>query len=194
MKRNKLNKIFSLFLVLMMFVSIIPGNVIKAEEQGKTTMIIVKDMTVKGGETFTVDIEVKDNPGILGAMLKVEYDSNLTLKGVESGDAFSHLVMTKAGKMQSPYQVVWDGIEMDAEDIKDGAILHMTFSVSDNVEPGEVLGFSVSSDNNAFIDSNLNPIEFEIECGDITVSDLTPGDINDDGSINSLDVIIFINF
>lgn len=183
-------KIYSFLLVIAMIVSIIPNNPVSYASEKKSVTIMFDSITVTAGSEFTVDISVKDNPGILGAGLKIDFDSKLTLKKVESGDAFSSLVMTKPGKLQSPYQVVWDGVELSADDITDGAILQMTFSVSDSVKAGEVFKFEVSSEKGEFVDTNLNPLDVEVIGGEIRATNYTPGDVNEDGKINSTDVIL----
>lgn len=189
MKKNR-KKVYSFLLVMAMIMSIIPNNRVSYASEKKSVKVMFDSMTVTAGAEFTVDISVKDNPGILGAGLKINYDSKLTLKKVESGDAFSSLVMTKPGKLQSPYQLVWDGVELSAEDITDGIILQMTFSVSDNVKAGEVFKFEVSSEKGEFVDTNLDPVDVEVFGGEIRVTNYTPGDVNEDGKINSTDVIL----
>ena len=64
------------------------------------------------GSTVSVNVSIKDNPGILGSVLRVEYDSKLTLTDAKSGEAFSTLVMTKPGKFGSPSKFVWDGQDL----------------------------------------------------------------------------------
>ena len=117
---KKIKRLWSFVLIVSLVFSGLPCSHILAEQSdSKAIKIIVENKTIRAGEEFTVDISVKNNPGILGAGLKVNYDSNLTLTKAESGEAFSPLVITKPGNMKSPYQVVWDGGEISGDEIKD---------------------------------------------------------------------------
>lgn len=188
---KKIKRLWSFVLIVSLVFSGLPCSHILAEQSdSKAIKIIVENKTIRAGEEFTVDISVKNNPGILGAGLKVNYDSNLTLTKAESGEAFSPLVITKPGNMKSPYQVVWDGVEISGDEIKDGTILTLTFRASSEVSPGDKLKFEVTTEQGEIVDSNLNPLDVEIEGGDIHVTNYTPGDVNDDNKINSTDVIL----
>ncbi|MBR4761583.1 MAG: hypothetical protein IK086_03005, partial [Clostridia bacterium] len=46
----------------------------------------VDAVTVNAGEEAKVEIAINNNPGIISAKLKVEFDSALTLKSVKFGD------------------------------------------------------------------------------------------------------------
>ena len=90
-------------MIIAMMFSMLPANVgdIKAAT-GKTAIISVEGKNAIPGSTVSVNVSIKDNPGILGSVLRVEYDSKLTLTDAKSGEAFSTLVMTKPGKFGSP--------------------------------------------------------------------------------------------
>ena len=183
-------KIWTIMMILSLVMSMLPEREIQAKDSNKTVKIVVENKTIQAGQEFTVDFSVKNNPGILGAGLTVVFDSQLTLTKAESGEAFSPLVMTKPGNMKSPYKVVWDGVEISGDDVKDGTILSLTFKASSEVTPGDKLKFEVTSEQGEIVDSNLNPLDVEIEGGDINVTNYTPGDVNDDNKINSTDVIL----
>ena len=116
---KKIKRLWSFVLIVSLVFSGLPcSNILAEQSDSKAIKIIVENKTIRAGEEFTVDISVKNNPGILGAGLKVNFDSNLTLTKAESGEAFSPLVITKPGNMKSPYQVVWDGVEISGDEIK----------------------------------------------------------------------------
>ncbi len=153
-------------------------------------MIYVESMTAKEGSTIDVNVKVKGNPGILGAMLGFTYDDNLTLLSAMQGDAFSSLTMTKPGKLQSPCQFIWDGQSLSEEDIKDGVILTLSFKVDENVKKGSVLGINVTAKYGDVVDQDLNSLKVQLQSGKVSVSSYTPGDLNEDGNINTTDVIL----
>ena len=76
-------------------------------------VISVDDVYVVPGETVDIHVLITDNPGILGATLKLTYDSKLTLTEAKNGSAFSVLSLTKPGKFESGCKFEWDGQELE---------------------------------------------------------------------------------
>lgn len=118
----------------------------QAAEETNIPEFSVESVSAKPGSTINVSISVKNNPGILGAVLTLSYEKELTLKEATCPDdgAFSMLNMTKPGKFVSPCNFVWDGQELQDMDIKDGTILVLTFYVSEDAVPGKDLGIDIS--------------------------------------------------
>ena len=183
-------KIIVSVLAAAMIVTGCPSHYVKADTAKKQVTLSVQNQTAKPGATVDVTVDVKDNPGILGAAVSLKYDEGLTLTDATAGDAFSSLVLTKPGKMQSPCKFVWDGQEITADDIKDGTILKLSFKVSDTAKSGESYKISVSCDAGDMVDADLNAVDVKTEDGEIGISAFTPGDLNEDNKINSTDVIM----
>ena len=184
-------KILAFLLVVALIFSMTPinSNMVRASEI-KDTVISVESKNALPGSTVDVEVSIKNNPGILGAVLKLSYDSKMTLTNAKTGDAFSSLVMTKPGKFDSPCQFVWDGQELNAEDIADGTILHLTFEIAETAEVGDVLDIDIACDSGDFVDTELNSVDVTLESGKISVMNYTPGDLNGDEKVNSTDVIL----
>lgn len=185
-----LKQCIAIMLALVMAFYTVSLDAIAAGIANDTTQISVENKNVKPGDTFSVEVKVKNNPGILGATLKLSYDSGLTLKNVEGGEAFSYLTLTKSGRFTSPCTFNWDGQECTKEDAKDGSILNLTFTVDQNVPSGKKLGVSISADKNDVFDNDLNEVPFTIKNGEITVNNYIPGDVNNDGKINVTDILL----
>ena len=183
-------KIIVSVLAAAMIVTSCPSHYVKADTAKKQVTLSVQSQTAKPGATVDVTVDVKDNPGILGATVSLKYDEGLTLTDATAGDAFSSLVLTKPGKIQSPCKFVWDGQEITADDIKDGTILKLSFKVSDTAKSGESYKISVSCDAGDMVDADLNAVDVKTEDGEIGISAFTPGDLNEDNKINSTDVIM----
>lgn len=183
-------KIIVSVLAATMIVTGCPSHYVKADTAKKQVTLSVQSQTAKPGATVDVTVDVKDNPGILGAAVSLKYDEGLTLTDATAGDAFSSLVLTKPGKIQSPCKFVWDGQEITADDIKDGTILKLSFKVSDTAKSGESYKISVSCDAGDMVDADLNAVDVKTEDGEIGISAFTPGDLNEDNKINSTDVIM----
>lgn len=150
-------------------------------------MLKVSDKSANPGAEVTVDVSIKNNPGVMGMALKVDYDNALTLTGAKSGEAFAPLTMTKPGKFVPGCKFVWDGQELAKEDIADGTILSLTFKMPDNVSNGAEYKISVFAEDPN--DADLNPVNLQSESGVITVVSYIPGDVDGDTKINTTDVI-----
>ena len=107
---------------------------------------------------------------------------------------FSVLTMTKPGKYTSPCKFTWDGQELSTDDIKDGTILNLKFSIGDSAENGNEYKIKVSYDDGDIVGGGLEPIDVNIENGVVTAIDYMPGDLNGDRKVNPTDIIMLRRF
>lgn len=123
-----------------------------------------------GDKLVTVRISVKDNPGILGMRFSVSYDESvLTLMGALNGDAVSGiLTLTKAKTLCSGCNFVWDGIEIDTEDVKDGTVLELQFRVSDSAAAGNY-PITIRYNSGDIVDNDLQKLSPYIQNGYISI-------------------------
>lgn len=123
-----------------------------------------------GDKLETVRISVKDNPGILGMRFSVSYDESvLTLTGALNGDAVSRiLTLTKAKTLCSGCNFVWDGIEIDTEDVKDGTVLELQFRVSDSAAAGNY-PITIRYNSGDIVDNDLQKLSPYIQNGYISI-------------------------
>ena len=181
-------RITSMLLSLVMAFSLLPQGIAFAVDS-KTPTISVSSTSALAGETVNLDVTIANNPGILGATLTLAYDEGLTLQNVKAGDAFSALTFTKPGKFTSPCNFVWDAQELEADEIKDGVILTLTFKVSDSISAGNTLNVRLTCKDSDVSDVNLHSVHIETISGSIGVVDYTPGDVDSDTIVNTTDVI-----
>lgn len=184
----KTKKLLSVFLALLMMLTVFPASMIA--NAANATTVTVESVNAVPGSNVEVNINVKNNPGILAANFTVTYDKGLTLINSKFGDAFSALSMTKPENYNSPCKFGWDALEIADEDIKDGTILTLTFSVDKGVSANSKLNVKLSYQNGNIIDSDLNDIPVTINNGSVTIIDYIPGDINGDGTIDLKDVTL----
>lgn len=130
-----------------------------------STSITVGNITAQNGETVTVPVTLSGNSGIAGAVIKISYDSRLTLTGVAKGSALSGLSFTPPAKMTSnPITLLWDGIEADSTN---GVIANLTFTVPSDGEG--LFSVNASYDVGGIYDNNLNDVDVVITNGGVTV-------------------------
>ena len=133
------------------------------------TKVVVDSNVALPGDQMDINISIIDNPGILGMTLKLQYDTKLTLLSANTGEAFSALTLTKPGSFESGCTFVWDGTDLEQNDIKDGTILTLTFAVSDEAKVDEKYIISATCEDP--VDKDLNPIKITSNSGSITVGD-----------------------
>ena len=124
---------------------------------------------VAGSSSVSVDVKLRNNPGILAMVLSLYYDDSvLTLVDAESGEALSPLTFTKPGRYISPCRFLWDGQELDTKDIKDGTVLTLYFDVAKDAAPGNY-PIRILAGNRDILDTELNALNAEFEAGSIVV-------------------------
>ena len=95
-------------------------------------LIYVESTTVnKGTGEVTVHIRVKNNPGIMGAVLKVSVDDKMFSFKSGTSTGYPGLTLTSPGSAttSSPYTFMLDALELSADDKKDGTLFIITFKV-----------------------------------------------------------------
>ena len=118
--------------------------------------IIVDTINAHIGEMVTVNIRIKNNPGIAGTTLTISYDEKLTLFSASSGEVFSSLAYTEPGEFVSPCNFLWDSQSGMATD--DGIILTLQFAVSAETQIGDRLNINCSYSAGDIYDENLDDV------------------------------------
>lgn len=187
----KCRRLLSALLVAVMLLTSLPLSAISAlAATGSEPKISVNDTYAASGAEVSVDVVIENNPGILGMTLKLEYDDEFaTLVSVVNGEALSGMTFTAPKSLQSGCNLQWDAEFVDEEDIMDGVIATLTFEISEEAPSNEGIAVSLSYDNGAIIDNDLNSVNVSLTDGTIKILDYTPGDLNGDGTINSTDVV-----
>lgn len=137
----------------------------------KTATIELKTSYGKAGDTIPVIVELKENPGILGAVLSLEYDVGaMTLIDVENGEAVEDvLTLTHSKEFASGMNFVWDGLELDSSDIKKGTMLVLYFELSSDAIPGKRYPLKLGYKPGNVIDDDLNKVNLTISQGFIEI-------------------------
>lgn len=178
-------RIIAFTLMLALVLSCMP---VMAFAQSNTSAVLtVDDVYATPGSTVTVDIEIGNNPGILGATLSVSWDDGLTLTGHESGAVFSELRYQGPSRLISGCNFIWYGDAVS--NIIDGTILTLTFNVTEAAADAEIFDIEVTYDSADILDQSYNPVELTVNNGSVRIVTYKPGDVTDDDRINTLDLI-----
>ena len=139
------------------------------EPEENVPEITVETVNATAGSTVDVAVTLANNPGMVGMTLKLNYDeSAMTLTKVTRGSALSEMTFTTPRNLASGCQLPWDAEEVLPENATNGEILTLTFAVSETAAPGSY-GVSLSYNNGAIIDNDLNPVEVVIRNGAVVV-------------------------
>ena len=158
--------------------------VLKIPEDAPFVIVDSKNAVI--GNSVTVNISLKNNPGIASMKLNVEYDrSILTLTNID----YNYEI---GGQFQLPQQygspVVLNWFNGSANSEGDFTYATLTFEVSADAVVGENTNIKVSYDPEDVYDISETNITFYTEGGTVKIIDYLPGDINGDELVNNKDL------
>ena len=148
--------------------------------------IVVGSKTTMAGNTVTVDVSLRNNPGIISMMLHLSYDDALTLvsigdTGLMPGRVHGNVTDT----------LFWDSGTSTENLTVNGVIATLTFKVDENAEPGEYgIRFTYNNDESDIINADFEPVDFAVVNGKIKVSNVIIGDVDMSGSVNAKDRVV----
>ena len=147
---------------------------------------VVESKNVKAGETFTIDVSIKNNSGIVGLRTYVGYDENvLELVSITAGADFMD---TSFGPLtQNPISVLWDDSLAASNNTTNGTVATLTFKVKEDAEAGDT-AITLNYEAEDVYDYNWDNVEFAVENGKVTITEYISGDVNGDGNVNNKDL------
>ncbi len=149
----------------------VTSNIVITAKYNEPPKFIVSTATASAGETdVVVTVSIKNNPGILGMILKLNYDDTaLTLTKASKGAALYSHSLTKPGVFVDGCNFVVDTMQLEDEDMEDGVILTVKFTVNSTAAVGDY-NIQISYETNAIKDGNNLPINnIIVENGKIVV-------------------------
>ena len=140
------------------------------EDKDAPTITISSKKAKKGEKNVNIIVSVKNNPGILGMVLKLEYDENaLVLRSASNGKAVSDvLTLTKPKTFTSGCNFGWDGVSISENEIKDGDVLVLSFDIRDSAKRGSY-PIKVSFQKGNVVDKKLKSIPLKTINGVVEV-------------------------
>lgn len=185
-------RIISMLLIVAITVLLIPSTIMRANAVSvPQPTISVEEVWSASGSAVEVDVVISGNPGILGATLTLSWMEGLTLIDAEAGDAFSDLTYQGPSYYTSSgTNFVWYGTRL--KNIQDGTVLKLTFQVAEDVEESTTQAIRVSG--NGLTDTDKNPVTAIFIDGGVRIVNYTPGDVDDSGEIDPLDLITLAQY
>lgn len=147
--------------------------------------IVFGSKNVTKGKQFTVNVEVKNNPGFNTASLKIKYDiDKLKLISAELGESYAAGATVSYDNLPYVTFIRSDNVTADS------VMLILTFEALAVGESNISLEYSAGDISNI----KEEDVNFAVVDGKITVVEYTPGDINNDGRINTKDLTRLIKY
>ena len=134
-------------------------------------IISAESVTVnKGTNEVTMQIRVVNNPGIMGAVLKVSVNDDVLAVSGANKTGYPGLTLTAPGSAatSSPYNFMLDSMELSADDKKDGTLFTITFKIKDTSVTGKY-DVKLSCNQGAIFDENYNDLSVTFVNGSITI-------------------------
>lgn len=145
--------------------------IVKATYTTTKTVIYTDFVTIdKDTHEVTMNIRVLNNPGIMGAVLKVSVDDKVFAFAEGKKTEYPGLTLTTPGEgsTASPYTFMLDSLELSDEDKKDGVLFTITFKVKDDAAVGKYK-VELSYDKGAIFDEDYKDPKVVLENGTITI-------------------------
>ena len=176
-------KIIAIALVIVMMLGVMPLSVFAADSD---MTVSVEQKNALPGSTVTVNIDLKNNPGISSMKLKVAYDDSiLTLDSVAYNSEMGGQSLPPQ-TMASPVTLTW--VSPFANFTADATFVTLTFTVADDAPVNTTAGFDVTYDPNDIYNMDETNVDCVLENGGINIIAGVPGDINGDNVCNNKDI------
>ena len=152
---------------------------------------VVSNVTAIEGGTVTVDISLKNNPGIVSAKFLVEYDASVleltAYQGVDFADTHFGNPATR------PFVVNWiDSVNPNND--TDGVIARLTFNVKSGAKLGKS-AITLSYNPNDIYNFDFDNVYFAIENGSVTVEEKKAlPDVDIDGDVDEFDAKVILQY
>lgn len=151
-------------------------------------LIRIESKTARVGETITINVAVENNPGFSTASVKFVYDeTRLQLTGAELSSEFATGANVSYDNL--PYLTFVKSNDINS----DVNMVTLTFKIVDDAEPGDAY-VSLEYSEGDISDSKEKDVNFNVIDGNISIVNYIPGDINDDGKVNTKDLTRLLKY
>ena len=153
---------------------------------------VIEISSVRGlrGKQVKVAVSLKNNPGIASMSLKIDYDANI-LKLVNVEDCGVLGSQVHSPDLGASYYLNWENDAATENFTANGNIAILTFEILEDSDLGTTpVNVSYDYDNYDIYNVNVERIRFKLLDGNIEVSKILLGDVNNDGEVNNYDRLL----
>lgn len=135
-------------------------------EDTKSGIVQLESVTGNVGDTVSMQLSVKDNPGIISLVTDLSYDSTALklTKVTKSADFWTAANMTPGGDLTAqPFRIIWfDGLAK-TDFTENGTLAELSFEI---LKAGSHTVEAVISDGDTF-NSRFDPVSFTVSSGKV---------------------------
>ena len=135
------------------------------------TITISNVVVSSDGSEVTFDVCIKNNPGIMNMLISMSVDDEVFgFKDAVKGSTLPSSTLTNPGPLvnASPYNFLFDAMEIIDDDKLDGVLFTVTLTVKDTSAIGNY-DITFSYVEGDIVDENLEAVEIKIENNTITL-------------------------
>ena len=155
-------------------------EVIRHSVTGDAAQIEIESTTAVVGNTIRLEMVLKNNPGLMGLILRLDYDTSvLTLVDVQRGD----LPMDMDASVEYN-RLLWSANDQITEN---GVLCVLEFRIADGAQPGD---YPITMNLMQAADADYKTVELHTVSGVIKVINVVYGDVNSDGVVDLIDVLM----
>ncbi len=170
-----MKKFLSLFLSMVLLLTIIPMGAVSVSAATELPAFCVQSEKALAGSEVSVDIVIKNNPGIASTKLKVAYDADaLELVTAKAQGAYASNVGF-GPTSRNPFTVNWVDTRNDNY-TDNGVFATLTFKVKDDVEAGSY-PITISYAPDDVYNINFDNVYFDIVNGNVYVVECLHTDV-----------------
>ena len=133
-------------------------------------VVAADNVSAKPGETADIAVRIEHNPGIVAAMLHIDYDSSaLTLTGVDNGEVFADETAVFGRDLtHSPYTVLWEDGLSPENHTADGVLAILHFAVDEDAGAGDC-SIRLETDTSSTFDVDLHTVSLQTRNGTVHI-------------------------
>ena len=153
-------------------------------------LIAVSSVRGSIGKQVKVVVSLKNNPGIVSMLLRLNYDENvLKLINVEDCGILGEYLYNPS--LGAPYYLSWVNDTATENFTENGNIVILTFEILEDAPLGKTpISVSYDYDNFDIYDVNGEEVAFTTQNGTVDVANVLLGDVNGDGIVNNYDRLL----
>ena len=132
--------------------------------------LVLDSVSGAAGEIVEVKLNIKNNPGVAAAKLKLAFDSTvLTLTEVTDGGILGNAVHKP--ELTNPYTLCWENDLATENFTADGTLVTLRFAIAEDAPAGEyAITMSYGTTNGDIMDVDLNDVPMTAVQGKVTVT------------------------
>ena len=164
-------------LAVLLVAAVVMSSVILTYAADDPT-ILVSSATGIAGSEVTVDISIKNNPGVIAMYLKVAYDDTIMelVEATAFTEVFASADLTPPNMEINPTRVNFDSL-VTANITTNGKLVALKFRIKEGASVGDESKVEVSYNAGDILDFDMNSVHFDVENGSVEVAPRTVSSI-----------------